>query len=53
MPEYVLPDLWEDTQSGHNIVKTVFMEWGLNITAQDPIISKRWRNRVCSSHGNG
>ena len=28
MPEYVLPDLWEDTQSGHNIVKTVFMECG-------------------------
>ena len=26
IPQYILEDLWEDTQSGHNIVKTVFME---------------------------
>ena len=28
LPVYLLEDLWEDTESGHRIVKTVFMEWG-------------------------
>ena len=27
-PVYLLEDLWEDTESGHRIVKTVFMEVG-------------------------
>ena len=36
MPEYVLPDLWEDTQSGHNIVKTVFMECGAEYHRSGP-----------------
>jgi predicted TIM-barrel fold metal-dependent hydrolase len=26
LPPYLLPDLWNDTESGHNIVKTVFVE---------------------------
>ena len=28
LPTYLLEDLWADTESGHNIVKTVFMECG-------------------------
>lgn len=28
LPQYLLDDLWEDTQSGHNVTKTVFMECG-------------------------
>ena len=28
LPVYLLEDLWDDTESGHNIVKTVFMECG-------------------------
>ena len=28
LSSYVLKDLWEETDSGHNIVKTVFMECG-------------------------
>ena len=26
IPQYILGDLWKDTGSGHNIVKTIFME---------------------------
>ena len=36
LPEYVLADLWEDTQSGHNIVKTVFMECGAEYRDSGP-----------------
>ena len=28
LPEYLLEDLWADTQSGHNVIQTVFMECG-------------------------
>ncbi len=36
LPVYLLEDLWEDTQSGHNIVKTVFMECGAEYRADGP-----------------
>jgi predicted TIM-barrel fold metal-dependent hydrolase len=36
LPEYLLADLWEDTQSGHNIVKTVFMECGAEYRQSGP-----------------
>ena len=36
LPTYVLEDLWQDTQSGHNIVKTVFMECGAEYRADGP-----------------
>lgn len=34
LPEYLLEDLWQDTESGHNIVKTVFMECGAEYRAE-------------------
>lgn len=36
LPSYVLEDLWEDTESGHNIVKTVFMECGAEYRSFGP-----------------
>lgn len=36
LPVYVLKDLWEDTQCGHNIVKTVFMECGAEYRTSGP-----------------
>lgn len=36
LPEYLLEDLWEDTESGHNIVKTVFMECGAEYRREGP-----------------
>ena len=36
LPPYVLEDLWEDTDSGHNIVKTVFMECGAEYRKTGP-----------------
>lgn len=36
LPEYLLPDLWEDTDSGHNITKTVFMECGAEYRRSGP-----------------
>ena len=36
LPEYLLPDLWEDTESGHNITKTVFMECGAEYRQTGP-----------------
>lgn len=36
LPQYLLEDLWEDTQSGHHIVKTVFMECGAEYHPDGP-----------------
>jgi L-fuconolactonase len=36
MPPYLLQDLWEDTGSGHNIEKTVFVECGAEYLADGP-----------------
>jgi predicted TIM-barrel fold metal-dependent hydrolase len=36
LPTYLLEDLWEDTQCGHNIVKTVFMECGAEYRSSGP-----------------
>jgi predicted TIM-barrel fold metal-dependent hydrolase len=36
LPEYLLADLWEDTESGHNITKTVFMECGAEYRRSGP-----------------
>ena len=36
LPSYVLEDLWEDTESGHKIVKTVFMECGAEYRKSGP-----------------
>ena len=36
LPSYVLEDLWEDTDSGHNIIKTVFMECGAEYRKTGP-----------------
>ena len=36
LPVYLLEDLWSDTQSGHNIVKTVFMECGAEYRTEGP-----------------
>ena len=36
LPTYVLEDLWEDTESGHHIVKTVFMECGAEYRKTGP-----------------
>ncbi len=35
-PTYLLEDLWTDTESGHNIVQTVFMECGAEYLADGP-----------------
>ena len=54
MPEYVLPDLWEDTQSGHNIVKTVFMECGAEYHRSGPDHLKAvGETEFVQSHGSG
>ncbi len=36
IPAYLLEDLWADTGSGHNIVKTVFMECGAEYRSDGP-----------------
>jgi predicted TIM-barrel fold metal-dependent hydrolase len=36
LPAYLLEDLWADTESGHNIVKTVFMECGAEYSSDGP-----------------
>ena len=36
MPQYILEDLWQDTESGHNIVKTLFMECRSEYLAEGP-----------------
>lgn len=36
LPVYLLEDLWGDTESGHNIVKTVFMECGAEYRTDGP-----------------
>lgn len=36
VPQYLLDDLWEDTQSGHNIKKTVFIECGVEYKTDGP-----------------
>lgn len=36
LPTYLLADLWEDTESGHNIEKTVFMECGAEYRNEGP-----------------
>lgn len=36
LPVYLLEDLWDDTQSGHNVVKTVFMECGAEYATTGP-----------------
>ena len=36
LPVYLLEDLWDDTESGHNIVKTVFMECGTEYRTWGP-----------------
>ena len=36
LPRYLLEDLWQDTQSGHNIEKTVFMECGTEYRIDGP-----------------
>ena len=36
LPVYLLEDLWSDTESGHNIVKTVFMECGAEYRLDGP-----------------
>tara|TARA_B100001996_G_C18657747_1_gene591863 strand:+ start:58 stop:1068 length:1011 start_codon:yes stop_codon:yes gene_type:complete len=36
LPVYLLEDLWNDTESGHNIVKTVFMECGAEYRLDGP-----------------
>ncbi len=36
LPVYLLEDLWEDTESGHNVVKTVFMECGSEYLTDGP-----------------
>jgi L-fuconolactonase len=36
LPPYLLGDLWEDTGSGHNIEKTVFMECGAEYRTDGP-----------------
>lgn len=35
-PDYLLADLWNDTGSGHNIVKTVFIECGVGYRETGP-----------------
>lgn len=35
-PDYLLEDLWNDTESGHNIVKTVFIECGVGYRETGP-----------------
>ncbi len=34
--KYVLEDLWADTGSGHNVIKTVFLECGANYRTDGP-----------------
>ena len=36
IPEYLLDDLWADTGSGHNIVKTVFVECAAEYRSDGP-----------------
>ena len=36
LPTYLLDNLWQDTGSGHNIVKTVFMECGAEYHKEGP-----------------
>lgn len=36
LPQYLLQDLWEDIESGHNITKTVFMECGTEYRTAGP-----------------
>jgi predicted TIM-barrel fold metal-dependent hydrolase len=36
LPPFLLDDLWSDTESGHNIVKTVFMECGSEYKTDGP-----------------
>jgi L-fuconolactonase len=36
LPPYVLADLWADTESGHRIEKTVFMECGAEYRTEGP-----------------
>ena len=36
LPPFLLEDLWADTQSGHNIEKTVFMECGAEYKSDGP-----------------
>ncbi len=36
LPPYLLEDLWGDTDSGHNIEKTVFMECGAEYRSEGP-----------------
>jgi len=35
-PDYLLGDLWKDTGSGHNIIKTVFIECGVGYRNNGP-----------------
>lgn len=37
LPPFLLEDLWADTQSGHNVIKTVFMECGAEYLTDGPI----------------
>ena len=36
LPDYLLDDLWNDTQSGHKIEKTVFIECGTHYREEGP-----------------
>ena len=36
LPVYLLEDLWDDTESGHQVVKTVFMECGAEYLTTGP-----------------
>ena len=36
LPTYLLADLWRDTDTGHNVVKTVFMECGAEYHTSGP-----------------
>ena len=36
IPDYLLKDLWNDTESGHKIVKTVFIECGVSYRETGP-----------------
>lgn len=42
---YLLPELWTDTGSGHNIVKTVFIECRAFYRARAKNISSPWEKQ--------
>ena len=49
--DYLLEDLWLDTESGHRIKKTVFVECHAEYRKTGPIEEAPWRNSICCRRG--